>query len=118
MNKEILDFVVEQTNALINAPSCSKEAKDAAEAWLKAVGTDAQAEETKRYIAELEEDIMPIDMLIGFAESDSGAQLFGAEVALKVAVHAKEIKAASATHCDCPACAAAAEILQKKDALM
>lgn len=75
MDKQILDFVVEQTHALMAAPSCSQEAKAAAQAWLNAVGTDQEAEETKKYIAELEGDIMPIDMLIQFAESDGGVQV-------------------------------------------
>ena len=73
MKKEVLDYVVEKTNDLINAASCSKEAKEAANAWLAAVGTDKEAEATKAYIAELEEDIMPLDNLIAFAESDMGA---------------------------------------------
>ena len=57
MKKEVLDYVVEKTNELINAPSCSREAKEAAKAWLDAAGTDKEAEATKAYIAELEEDI-------------------------------------------------------------
>ena len=72
----------------------------------------------KKYIAELEADIMPIDGLIAFAESDAGAQVFGADVAKNVAAHAKEIKAAGAKYCDCPACAAAEAILEKKDMML
>ena len=33
--------------------------------------------ETKKYIQELEGDIMPIDMLIDFAQSPAGAAVFG-----------------------------------------
>lgn len=51
----------------MNAPSCSSEAKAAAQNWLDAVGTANEAGETKKYLAELEADIMPIDNLIGFA---------------------------------------------------
>ena len=72
MNKEVLEFVVEKTKELMAAPSCSQEAKDAAQAWLDAVGTDRQEEETKKYIAELEEDIVTVDGLIAFAESEAG----------------------------------------------
>ena len=118
MNKEVLDFVVEKTKELMAAPSCSQEAKDAAQAWLDAVGTDRQEEETKKYIAELEEDIVTVDGLIAFAESPAGAQVFGADHAKEVAAHGKEIKAAGAKYCDCPACAAAEAILEKKDALL
>lgn len=114
MDKNVLDFVVEQTQVLINAHTCSSETRAAAQAWLDAVGTDAEAEETKKYIAELEADIMPIDTLIGFAESDAGAGVFGADKAKDVAAHAREIKAAGARFCDCPACAAVEAILEKK----
>lgn len=118
MGKEVLDFVVEKTHELVSAPTCSSETKEAAQAWLDAVGTENEAAETKRYIAELEEDIMPIDGLIGFAESEQGAQVFGADTAKNVAAHAKEIKAAGAKYCDCPACAAVEAILEKKDMLL
>lgn len=119
MSKETLEFIQEKAKELIAAPSCSAEAKEAAQAWLAAVGTDKQAEETKKFIAEMEEDIIPIDGLIAFAESDAGAKVFGgAEKAKGVAEHGKEIKAAGAKYCDCPACAAVEAILSKKDELL
>ena len=102
----------------LNAASCSKEAKASAQTWLDAVGTENEAAATKTYIAELEADIMPVDGLIGFAESEMGAQVFGADKAKEVAAHAKEIKAAGAKYCDCPACAAAEAILEKKDDIL
>lgn len=117
MNKEVLDYVVEKSHELMDAFSCSSEAKEAAQAWLNAVGTDQQAAETEKYIAELEEDLMPIDTLIGFAESEGGAQVFGPEKTKEVAAHAKEIKAKGAKYCDCPACAAVEAILAKKELL-
>lgn len=61
---------------------------------------------------------MPVDGLIGFAESDMCAQVFGADKAKDVAAHAKELKAAGAKYCDCPACAAAEAILEKKDDIL
>ena len=67
MEKNVLDFVVTKTHDLMNAVSCSAEAKKAAEDWLSAVGTDKEKEQTQKYIAELEADIMPIDSLINFA---------------------------------------------------
>ena len=69
MDKEVLSFVVEKTHELMNAASCSKEAKASAQTWLDAVGTENEAAATKTYIAELEADIMPVDGLIGFAET-------------------------------------------------
>lgn len=114
MTKEILDFVVEKTHELMAAPSCSKEAKDAAQSWLDAVGTADEAEETKKYIAELEEDIVTVDALIALAKSELGAKIFGEDHAKEVAAHGEEIKKAGAVYCDCPACAAVEAILAKK----
>lgn len=101
MNKEVLNYIAEKTRELIVAPTCSNETKEAAQAWLNAIGTESEMAETKKYIAELEEDIMPIDNLIRFAGSDNG----------------KEIKANGAKYCDCPACLVVAQILEKKSEL-
>lgn len=117
MDKELLSYVIEKTHELINAPSCSSEARTAAQAWLDAIGTEKEAEETKKYIDELEADIIPIDSLISFAESEHGIQVFGADTARDIGIHGREIKAAGAKYCDCPACAAVAAILEKKDFL-
>ncbi len=113
MKKEVLDFVTEKTKELIAAPTCSQEAKEAAQAWLDAVGTEKEQEETKKYIAELEDDIVTVDGLIAFAESEAGKGVFG-EKAPEVAAHGREIKAAGAKYCDCPACQAVEAILSKK----
>ena len=118
MKQETLNFVKKQTAALIAAPSCSAEAKAAAEKWLASVGTAAEAEATKAYVAELEADIMPIDGLIAFAGSEAGVGVFGAELAKNILAHAEEIKAAGAEYCDCPACAACEAILEKKAELL
>ena len=92
--------------------------KAAGQAWLDAAGTDQEAEKTKALIAELEEDIISIDGLIAFAGSKGGAKVFGEEKAKEVEAHAKEIKAAGAKYCDCPACSAVAAILEKKDEML
>jgi hypothetical protein len=118
MDKTVLDYVVDKTRELMSAPSCSSEAKAAAQAWLDAIGTENEAAETKKYIDELEADILPIDALIGFAESEHGIQIFGVDVAGNFAAHGKEIKSEGAEYCDCPACAAVAAILEKKDMLL
>ena len=96
MEKNVLDFVVTKTHDLMNAVSCSAEAKKAAEDWLSAVG---------------------IDGLINFAKSEMGAKVFG-ERAKDVLAHAESIKAAGAKFCDCPACTAVAAILTKKDEML
>ena len=56
MNKEILEAVTGEVRELLEAGSCCKEAKDAAQAWLDAVGTDKESEQAKKLVAELEED--------------------------------------------------------------
>ena len=113
MDKEVLQYVSMKTKELIDSPTCSSEAKEAAQSWLDAVGTDKEQAQTLLYIQELEEDIMPIDNLIGFAESEQGKVYFGPKAA-EIAAHAKEIKANGAKYCDCPACAAVEAILEKK----
>lgn len=110
--------VMEKVKELMGAHSCCTEAKAAAKAWLDAIGTEKEKECAKALIQELEEDIMPIDQLIAFAGSEAGAQVFGKETAQKVEAHAREIKAAGAKYCDCPACAAAAAILEHKEELL
>ena len=118
MDQKVLDYVVEKTHELMNAPSCSKEAKQAAQNWLDAIGTDNQLAETKKYIAELEADIMPIDGLIAFANSEMGVKVFGEEMEKNVLAHAQDIKAKGAKYCDCPACKAVADILAKKEQML
>ena len=51
--------------------------------------------------------------MIGFAGSEAGAAVFGAEKAKEVEAHAKEVKAAGGKYCDCPACTACEVILSK-----
>lgn len=117
MNREALEFVMEKSKELIAAATVSKEARDAAQAWLDAVGTDTEAAETARYFAELEADIVTAEGLEAFAESEMGAKVFGAD-APNVAEHARALKTAGAKYCDCPACAAVEAILEKKELLL
>ncbi|MCD7817860.1 MAG: molecular chaperone Hsp90 [Lachnospiraceae bacterium] len=118
MTKEIREYIIEKTKELLEAPSCCAELKAQAQAWMDAAGTDAEADETRKYIAELEEDIIPIDGLIAFAGSEHAVQIFGEEGAKNMAEHARKIKAEGAVYCDCAACTAAAEILEKKAELL
>lgn len=114
MKKQVLDDVMNKTQKLIDAPTCSAETRAAAQRWLDAVGTESERDETEAYLKELEADIMPIDQLIGFAGAPEGAKYFGADTAANIVSHAEEIKAHGAKYCDCPACAAVEEILAKK----
>ncbi len=112
MTAEIIAQIKVEVQKLIAAPSCSAEAKAAGEKWLSAADTPQVETETAALKAELAADIMPIDGLIAFAGSEAGVKVFGAEMAANCLAHATEIKAAGAKFCDCPACAACANILQ------
>lgn len=108
----------ELTEDLLAAPSACKEIKDAAQNYLNAVGTEKESEVAKAYVDELEADIMPIDGLIAFAESDMGAKVFGEEGAKNILIHAKDRKAAGEKYCDCSACAACEALLNKKSEIL
>ena len=119
MNQEALQTIVEKTHELMNAHSCCKEAKAAAQAWLDAIGTENEVAAAKRYVEELEADIMPVDQLIAFANSDAGAQhCLVANTAKQIAAHAAEIKAAGAKILRLPGLRAAEAILEKKALLL
>lgn len=119
MTKEVQQYVIERSKEIIAAATACQEVKDAAQKWIDSVGTEKEAEETGKYIEELEADIVTVDGLISFAESEMGAKVFGGEEQAKgVAAHGREIKAAGAKYCDCPACAAVEAILAKKDEML
>jgi|GEM_PF-3544805 len=88
----IRTYLTEQVNALKNAPSCCAEAKAVCAEWLEAAGTDKEAEMTKKLIAEVEADIMPVDGLIAFAGSEAGVKVFGEEMAKNVLAMPKKLK--------------------------
>lgn len=108
----------ELTEDLLAAPSACKEIKEAATNYLRSVDTDKEAAAAKAFVEELEADIMPIDGLISFAESDMGAKVFGADTAKNILLHAKERKEAGAKYCDCPACAACEALLDQKNNIL
>ena len=111
------DAMIEKVKALVNAPSCCAEAKEAGNNWLEAVNTEKRDEAAEKLIAEIEADIIPIDGLIKFAGSEDGQKVFGAEKAAGIEDHAKKIKSEGAKYCDCPACTAVAAILADKEDL-
>ena len=76
-----IEAMIEKVKALINAPSCCAEAKEAANKWLEAVNTEKQDEAAKALIEEIAADIIPIDGLIAFAGSEDGKKIFGEEKA-------------------------------------
>ena len=49
MKQEVKEFAVEKAKEMMNAFSCSPEAKAAAESWLAALGTEAEQAETEKF---------------------------------------------------------------------
>ena len=117
MKKEIYEEVLSNAEALKNSPTGCKEAKLAAEEFIKALGTENEKTETVKFIKEIEEDIESIDDLIAFLASPLAKQIFG-DKAEGFKAHAYELKASGAKYCDCPACTACANILKYKDELL
>ena len=118
MEQNLKEYLVEETHQLMAAPSCCKDAKDAAQHWLDSLDTPDEPKATEAYLNELAEDILPIDDLIAFCSSEQGEQLFGKERAAAAAAHGKELKHNGAKYCDCAACSAAEAILSKKEELL
>jgi hypothetical protein len=119
MNKEVQNFVIEKTKALMDIPFCSGLIKSSGQEWLDALGTDKETEKTKAYIEVLEAEIMPIDAVISLAESEKGAEILGGtEKAKAIAEGSKALKAKGAVYCGCEACSTAQAILEKKDLML
>lgn len=112
------DAVIDKVKEMMAAPSCSAEAKAAAQTYLDAIGTAAEHQAAKDLVVELEEDVSPIDSTIGFFGSPDAAQIFGAEKAAKMLAHAKEVKENGGIYCDCAACSAGAVILENRDSIL
>ncbi len=118
MDKETREFVEMKTKELINNPITCKEAKDMAEYWLKKENTKDEKKASKAYLKELEEDILPIEGLVDFSNSDYCLKAFGEKKAEEFKAHAKSLKESGAKYCDCPACKAALAIVNKKEDIL
>ncbi len=110
MNK---NEIIAKVNELIAAPTCNPEVKAAAEAYLKAQDKAS----ANALLKALETHVSTIDETIGFAESDMGRKVFGAERAAEMAKRGHEFKAAGGKYCFCPACQAGSFIYEHKESL-
>lgn len=108
----MLNEVIEKTHELLKAPTCCQELKDVAKEWLESIGSENESMMTKKIVAEMKEDIMPIENLIAFASSKAGQDYFGLETANSIVAHSQEIQSQGAQYCDCPACALVEDILK------
>ena len=118
MDKKTREFVIEKTHELMNAETCCDDAKKSGADWLASVGTSSEKSESEKYVKELEEDIESIDELISFTRSADAVKFCGEQGAKDLAAHADRLKADGAAYCDCPACAAALAIIEKKDLMI
>ncbi len=105
------NVITEKVTAILSTNACA-ELKEAANSWLNAAGSEGEAAATATLIAELREDIAPIDGAIAFFAGDMCKQLFGEEKAADMLKHGQDIKASGAKYCDCPGCAAGLEALR------
>jgi len=115
MTAEILEDLKLKIRELIAVPHCAQELKDAANAWLNAIGTSEEKELGKAFIEELEEDVMPIDATVAFFQTEAAIKAFGSETAKKLLDDLLEAKKAGAKYCNCAACKAGEAILNLKE---
>ena len=112
MDKQTL---IEKVKRMGAAKTCYPELKRAVQKYLIALGKPGEINAAKNLIAEMEEDIVPIDELVNFARSAKAIQILGKEGAKKLLAHVDKIHEDGAKHCDCQACTLAAEILEHKE---
>ena len=68
------EAIVEKVKALIAAPSCYAGLKKIAEEYIAALGSDREKEAGRKLVAELEADVLSIDDVLAFFESDARSE--------------------------------------------
>lgn len=106
------ETMIKKVNDVMNAPSCCAELKAACKAWIDAIGTPNQKKAADALVAELKEDVTPIDGLLAFLGTPIAAEKIGAEAAAGMKAAATKAKAEGAKVCICPACTAGAKVLE------
>ncbi|WP_295581503.1 pyruvate:ferredoxin (flavodoxin) oxidoreductase [uncultured Oscillibacter sp.] len=113
----VRERLADLSRQLIAVPHAWTGLKDAAQKWLDTMNDSAaNAEASKAYVAALEEGLMSVDQCLAFIASPAAKGVFGDKLG-EMKAHAEALKASGAEHCDCPACALAAEILKDKEYL-
>ena len=72
---------------MISSPSCCAGLKEVGRVWLDVVKTDKESTATRKLLVEIKEDIMPIDGMISFAESERCVQMFGEKGGRQICWH-------------------------------
>ncbi|MDE6111488.1 MAG: molecular chaperone Hsp90 [Eubacterium sp.] len=112
-----MNNAIERTKILLS-DWCCDELKEAGQAWLDSIGTEKQKEAGERYVAELQNSIVTVEGMLAFLPTEEAKAKFGEETANKFYEHAKELKAKGIANCDCPACTAAAAVLELKEEIL
>lgn len=100
------------------SPSCCDELSDMIKKYFAALGTPKERVTAENLIDELKADVVPIELLVINAHSNSAIEYFGVEGAKKFAAHADALKASGAKYCNCLACTVALEVLKHKEILL
>src|SRR5574344_1205159 len=100
MTKETRSYIEKECKELLKIDYACEEAKE--------------VEVAHELIKELKEDVESIEDLNHFAESKKCEEVFGLEQANKFRKHAHDLKKSGAKYCDCEACSAALNIINKE----
>ena len=115
MEKELFDFVAERAGILSASENSKQETKEAALAWKSAVeGADDEVIEaaTAKLVDFLEGRPNTVEGVIAFAQGPAVGML-GKEVADQILAEQLERKEQGEKYCNCDACTAAVELLEK-----
>lgn len=118
MNAKYADFLKKKAAELIAVPHCYADLKEKGKKWLESLDTPEEKEAAKKFVEELKADVLTIDNLIEFSQSDMAKQKFGEESCKKMHDNAVEAKAKGEKYCVCPACKAGGEILDMSQYLL
>ena len=91
---------------------CWEPMREAAEEWIKTIGTDAEAAAKEKLIPKLKGSVATVDEILEMFKSEEVKAKFG-EMAEPILKHTKELQAKGEKFCDCPACTKAKEILEE-----
>ena len=110
--------LIEKLKKIVASPSCCDELEEMIKKYFAALGTPKERLAAEYLIDELKADVVPIELLVINAHSNSAVEYFGVEGAKKFAAHADQLKASGAKYCNCLACTLGLEVLQHKDILL
>jgi hypothetical protein len=109
------EYVIEKIKEAMAGEHCYPDLITAGQAWLDSLGTDGEAKAAAELIAELEEDVLPIDYVIEWFGSGDMDDVVGKEEVARVLEHANAVKEAGGEWCDCPSCTAGKAILDVRE---